>query len=68
MVKEISTLDKDRPTTLDEKRRIERELGLPVEPNLILPRGNNSALDRPQMRKRFVQWLRGTPAPAKSES
>jgi len=60
MVKEESTLDVGRPTILDEKRRIERELGLPVEPNLVLPRGNNSALGRPPMRRRFVAWLKGT--------
>jgi len=62
VVKELSTLDSRRPTILDEKRRIERELGLPVEPPMVLPRGNNSALGKPSMRKRFLAWLKGTSA------
>ena len=60
MVKELSTLDEGRPTILQEKRRIERELGLPLEPSIVLPRGNNAALGRPGLRKRFVRWLKGT--------
>lgn len=65
MVKETSTLNETRPTVLDEKRRIERELGLPVEPPVVLPRGNNPNAGQPGAWKRFKAWVRGTPPAAR---
>ena len=61
MTKETSTLDASRPTILDEKRRIERELGLDVEPPIVLPRGSNYKYDRPSMRARMAAFFRGAP-------
>ena len=60
MVKEMSTLYLNRPTTLDEKRRIERDLGLPVEPSPVFPRGNDWRAGSPGVWKRIAQWMKGT--------
>ena len=60
MVKELSTLAKARPTTLDEKRRMERELGLDVEPSIVMPKSNRSS-DREGVWKRLSRWLSGAP-------
>ena len=61
MVKEVSTLSTGRPTILDEKRRIEKELGLPQEPPVVLPRSNRHNAGRPSLRKRLAAWLGGSP-------
>ena len=60
MVKETSTLNHDRPTMLDEKRRMQRELGLAVDPNMVLPRSNNAHADKPKLRRRLAAWLSGS--------
>jgi hypothetical protein len=59
MVKETSTLDSKRPTILDEKRRIERELGLPEEPPVVLPRSNRPGGPRVGLSRRIAAWLKG---------
>ena len=40
---------------------MERELGLPVEPAIVLPRSNNAYANKPTIRSRFRAWLSGTP-------
>jgi hypothetical protein len=61
VVKETSTLAPTRPTILEEKRRIQRELGLPVDPPVVVPRGNNPNAGVPSPWKRFTAWVRGRP-------
>ncbi|HEX9709641.1 MAG TPA: hypothetical protein VGB42_06745 [Candidatus Thermoplasmatota archaeon] len=65
MVRETSTLDEKRPPILEEKRRIERELGLPVEPPRVVPRGNNPRSGQPSAWQRLAAWVRGAPPPAR---
>lgn len=60
MTQELSTLDKSRPTTLQEKRRIERELGLEVEPPIVMPKSNRPGPDA-TVWQRFKRWVRGAP-------
>ena len=60
MVKERSTLSVERPTILDEKRRMEKELGLPQEPNMVLPRSNRPSAGRPSISRRIAAWLSGS--------
>jgi hypothetical protein len=60
MVKEVSTLSGTRPTILDEKRRMQKELGLPQEPNIVLPRSNAPGAGRPSIGRRIAAWLGGT--------
>ena len=61
VTKETSTLDATRPTILDEKRRMERELGLDVEPPIVLPRGSNYKHGRPTLGARMAAFFRGGP-------
>jgi hypothetical protein len=61
VVKETSTLSAGRPTILDEKRRIERELGLPVEPPIVLPRSNRPNAHKPSIAARIAAWLSLSP-------
>lgn len=61
MVKEESTLAVGRPTILDEKRRMQRELGLEVEPNFVMPKGNSRDLARKTAWRKFADWLKGAP-------
>jgi hypothetical protein len=60
LVKEISTLSAERPTILDEKRRMERELGLQEEPPIVLPRSNRPSAGRPSIGRRIAAWLSGS--------
>ncbi len=59
MVKETSTLAQSRPTILDEKRRMERELGLPIEPAIVFPKSNRWDAGKLTVGGRLAQWLRG---------
>ena len=40
---------------------MERELGLPVEPSIVLPRGNNAGASKPRLSRRIAAWLGGSP-------
>jgi hypothetical protein len=59
VVKETSTLNTTRPTILDEKRRMERELRLPEDPPIVLPRSNRPGSGKPSISKRIALWLSG---------
>jgi hypothetical protein len=61
MTKEMSTLSTTRPTILDEKRRMERDLGLPLEPSIVMPRTSRSRAQRPSKWTRFKAWVKGAP-------
>ena len=61
MVKETSTLAAGRPTILDEKRRMQRELGLDVEPAFVMPKGNLRDPMRRGPWRKFSDWLKGAP-------
>jgi hypothetical protein len=61
VTKEMSTLNTTRPTILDEKRRIQRELGLAVDPSIVMPRTSRSGAYRPSKWKRFTAWVKGAP-------
>ncbi|HKZ59388.1 MAG TPA: hypothetical protein VJ547_06015 [Candidatus Thermoplasmatota archaeon] len=61
MVKEVSTLAVERPTILAEKRRMQRELGLEVEPEFVMPKGNSRDLARKTAWRKFADWLKGAP-------
>ena len=60
MVKELSTLDGSRPTILHEKRRIEKELGLALEPSIVFPRSNDPKAKYDGVWRRIALWLRGS--------
>ena len=59
MVKELSTLDGSRPTILQEKRRIEKELGLTLEPSIVFPRSNDPKAKYEGLWRRIALWLKG---------
>ncbi len=61
MVKEMSTVGAERPTILAEKRRMQRELGLEVEPNFVMPKGNSRNRSRKTAWQRIAEWLKGAP-------
>lgn len=61
MVKEVSTLNVERPTILDEKRRMQRQLHLPEDPAIVLPRSNKYNAGKPSIGRRIAQWLSGSP-------
>ncbi len=57
----MSTVAAERPTILAEKRRMQRELGLEVEPEFVMPRGNTRAPSQKTAWRKIADWMTGAP-------
>lgn len=61
LVKDMSTMSPGRPTILAEKRRMQRELGLEVDPEFVMPKGNTRDPSRKSAWQKFAEWMKGAP-------